>query len=64
MTENSYSDTNHTVVQSRMRLHDNEINYLQKIIEIKDFVISSLHKIFTEEIAISTSNLSNCRKII
>lgn len=64
MTEYSYSDSNNTVIQSRMRLHENETNYLNKIIEIKDFVITSLHKIFTEEISVSKSNLNNCRNII
>lgn len=41
----------------RMRQQEYEINYLNKIIDVKDVALSALHKMFNEETKISKQNL-------
>lgn len=47
----------------RMRQQEYEINYLNKIIEVKDVALSTLHKMFDEETAITKQNLNTCKEI-
>lgn len=47
----------------RMRQQEYEINYLNKIIEVKDVTLSALHKMFNEETNISKQNLETCKEV-